>query len=164
MTTKQIDLDKLAEGMIEALEESKSQLALLAKDPKNNPWVQYCEKALALGPTLLAGIREMEKWHEKFRVGIIERDKLVTYWEGRTTTLAYDNLKLEAQLAAFQQEPSAEVVLAVALAMLNRGREEDGHPTVATFDGFDDETIAFWCGNAQAAVTAYRKAMEGKNG
>jgi hypothetical protein len=40
-------LEALIAELLEALEECAEQLALLAKDPKSNPWVQQAYAAIA---------------------------------------------------------------------------------------------------------------------
>ncbi len=77
----------------------------------------------------------------------------------RTPNMYQDAL---AVLNASTGESSARPIPAgeierVALAMLNRGRIQDGHPTVASFDGFDEETTGFWRQNAVAAIAVLRQ-------
>lgn len=51
---------------------------------------------------------------------------------------------------------------AVAVAMLNSGRRQDGLPTVASFDGFSREDEKFWMELAKAAIAAMQvRCMNG---
>lgn len=89
----------------------------------------------------------------------VERDA-----EGRKADIAANVCRgISAVEGRSQSHAAQEVVEKVALAMLNRGRMQDGHPTVASFDGFDDETTVFWRENAQAALSAVQSHTAAQN-